>query len=254
MRLVIASLVFALFAQTPSHAAKPTADELKARALYDDAVQRYDLAEYDKAIEEFKQVYLMTNRPELLFNLAQSHRAKHDQETALHFYQTYLKLKPEAPNRLEVRAFIVELEKALHERDIVRPTEKPPESAHVEPLIEAPKVAAPPLRFNGPPPQPPFFKTPRGKAVIAMMAVSAVSLFSAAAAGSVAISRRGSYDDSCSLGACNPALFSEGHSVAVVTDVLIAVGAATALTAVLVAVTRPKSARARDLASLQVRF
>ncbi len=252
MRTVIVGLVLALLVPGLAWAQRRGgADETKARALYDDAVHRYDLAEYDKAIEEFKEVYLLTNRPELLFNLAQSHRAKHDYDTALHFYRTYLKLKPSAANRGEVLADIDELDKALRERDTPRPA---PREKPLEPpagvRVEQPVVAVAPMAVVE---KPRFFRTTRGQVVIALVALSAVSLIGAAASGGVAVSRRGSYDDSCNLGACNDGLYSQGRSLAIATDVLIGVGAAAAVVAVIVAVTRPK-ARARQLAALRISF
>jgi len=92
--------------------------------------------------------------------------------------------------------------------------------------------------------------------MIALIAVSAVSLIGAAASGGVAVSRRNGYDESCNLGVCNDGLYSQGRASAIATDVLIGLGAASAVAAVIVAVTRPK-ARARDradLAALRVRF
>src|SRR5258706_16478997 len=87
-------------------------NEARARELYQKGLTHYDLTEYDRAIEEFKQAYELSSRPELLFNLAQTYRAKKDAVQALHFYRTYLKLKPGAANRVEVETIVAELEKA----------------------------------------------------------------------------------------------------------------------------------------------
>src|SRR5438046_2413316 len=104
--LVAAGVVLALAAPRALAAAPDRKNaEAEARDLYQKAISHYDLAEYDRAIDEFKQAYELTNKPELLFNLAQAHRAKKDWPNALHFYRTYLARKPQAANRADVEAF-----------------------------------------------------------------------------------------------------------------------------------------------------
>ena len=51
---------------------------------------------------EFKLAYARSQAPGLLFNLAQASRLNKDYEQALHFYRTYLRVRPDAPNRDDV--------------------------------------------------------------------------------------------------------------------------------------------------------
>ncbi|MFH0903408.1 MAG: tetratricopeptide repeat protein [Pseudomonadota bacterium] len=76
-------------------------------------VTYYNLGEFEKAVEEFKQAYTISAAPQLLFNLAQAYRLKEDHKQALHFYKTFLRLQPEAPNRVDVEARIAEMEKLV---------------------------------------------------------------------------------------------------------------------------------------------
>src|SRR5579862_1302983 len=103
-------LAAALACAAPALAADQKDKEAQARELYQKALAHYDLAEYDKAVDEFKEAYELTNKPELLFNLAQAYRAKKDWTNALHFYRTYLARRPQAANRADVEAFIKEAE------------------------------------------------------------------------------------------------------------------------------------------------
>jgi tetratricopeptide (TPR) repeat protein len=112
----------------------------RARALYDRGMAHYNVGAFDSAVEEFKQAYELTRAPGLLFNLAQACRlAKHDEE-ALHFYRSYLRERPNAPNRRDAQAFIAELEKRMA---TPTPAPAPVEPSAAPPPVEAPRVEAP---------------------------------------------------------------------------------------------------------------
>lgn len=108
--------------QAPVPGAKPgdiKTDEQKkaeAKALYDKGISHYNLGEFDPAIAAFRQAYAVSSAPGLLFNIAQSFRLKKDYENASYFYTTYLRLKPDAPNRADVEARIVEMGTLLEEQ------------------------------------------------------------------------------------------------------------------------------------------
>ena len=71
---------------------------------------RYALGDFDAAVDEFKQAYELSQAPGLLFNLAQASRLGKDYEQALHFYRTYLRVRPNAANRKDAEKRIGELE------------------------------------------------------------------------------------------------------------------------------------------------
>src|SRR5678815_3358010 len=80
---------------------------------YEEGLRRYNLAEYDSAIEEFKQSYALAPLPLLLFNLAQAHRMKKNYEQAVNLYRNYLRNQPDAQNRADVEELITKTEEAL---------------------------------------------------------------------------------------------------------------------------------------------
>lgn len=105
-------------AGTPPPPAPSPADDkkAKAKAAYEKGLGHYNLGEFDLAIESFREAYALSSAPGLLFNIAQSHRLKKDYEQASYFYRTYLRLKPDAPNRADVEARLEEMDKLIEEQ------------------------------------------------------------------------------------------------------------------------------------------
>jgi tetratricopeptide (TPR) repeat protein len=110
----IQSLLFAAVMLLSSSArageAPGDAQQREARQHYERGMTHYQLGEFNKAVEEFKQAYALQPAPGLLFNLAQASRLGKQYERAIYFYRTYLRVNPEAPNRIDVEARIAELE------------------------------------------------------------------------------------------------------------------------------------------------
>jgi tetratricopeptide (TPR) repeat protein len=101
-----------LVVTTPAVAVEPD----PARDHYERGLSKYNIAEFDAAIDEFKQSYELSKAPRLLFNIAQAYRLKKDWERALYFYNTYLRNDPHAPNRDDVEARIDEMKQHLDEQ------------------------------------------------------------------------------------------------------------------------------------------
>jgi tetratricopeptide (TPR) repeat protein len=114
-----------------------------AREHFDRGMTYYNLADFDPAIDEFKQAYELTKSPRLLFNIAQAHRLKKRYEQALYFYSAYLRLQPDALNRADVEGRIAEMSQLAKERP--SPPEPPP-----EPIAPAAKPGAPSLQPSPP--------------------------------------------------------------------------------------------------------
>jgi tetratricopeptide (TPR) repeat protein len=74
-------------AQAPS--APPDQAQVRAKELYTEGKRYYDVADYDHAIEAWKQAYVLASAPMLLFNLGQAYRLKGDCTSALRFYANY---------------------------------------------------------------------------------------------------------------------------------------------------------------------
>jgi tetratricopeptide (TPR) repeat protein len=98
---------------TPQPAPVDDNKKAEAKSLYEQGLSHYNLGEFDEAIKSFRAAYAIEPAPGLLFNIAQSFRLKKDYEQATYFYQTYLRLKPDAPNRADVEARLQEMQEAL---------------------------------------------------------------------------------------------------------------------------------------------
>src|SRR5262249_22773412 len=91
--------------------------EERALGLFEQGLRHYKLGEYDAAINFFKQAYLLTDAPELLYNIAQSYRLKGAGHCglALKFYKNYLQSEPETAKRASVDAVIADMDKCARE-------------------------------------------------------------------------------------------------------------------------------------------
>jgi tetratricopeptide (TPR) repeat protein len=123
-----ASLVTVLVAlSSPSARGADDKDaKTAAKEHYQRGTSFYDLGRYPEAIKEFEAAYELKNDPAFLYNLAQSYRQAGDPEQALHFYRTYLRYVPKAPNRAEIEERIAALEKVVAEKGLAN-VQPPPE-------------------------------------------------------------------------------------------------------------------------------
>jgi tetratricopeptide (TPR) repeat protein len=96
--------------EDPSGPKETTSKEQRARELDAQGARLYDLAEYDRAIEAFKEAYLLTENPSLLYNIAQTYRRKGDCEHAALFYRNYLRSRPKAADREKIEGRIAEMD------------------------------------------------------------------------------------------------------------------------------------------------
>jgi tetratricopeptide (TPR) repeat protein len=84
-----------------------------ARLTFESARQAFVAGEYERALGLFRQAYQLSNRPGLLYNIAQTlDRLRRDAE-ALEAFQQFLAAQPDTPNRGEVEARIRVLEQAV---------------------------------------------------------------------------------------------------------------------------------------------
>lgn len=111
-------------------AAPKTADQ-----WYDEGSNQFNLGNFDKAIEAFKQGFALepdeSKKAAYLYNIAQVYRQAHDCNNALFFYKRYLAIKandtvkPIPPERKrQVEGFIVEADACVKQQ--TRLSEKPP--------------------------------------------------------------------------------------------------------------------------------
>lgn len=98
MWLCVASLPVAARAAPVDKAT--AADKQIARKAFEEGTRRYNLGEYDAALESFKNAYLHVEDPAFLFNIAQCHRALGQKEEALKLYRSFLRENTKAPESI----------------------------------------------------------------------------------------------------------------------------------------------------------
>jgi tetratricopeptide (TPR) repeat protein len=144
-------------------------DKAAAREHYDKGTTYYDLGKYPDAAREFEAAYEAKKDPAFLYNLAQSYRLAGDSERALHFYRTYLRYVPKAPNRTDIEQQIKALE--LKVATQAPPTSPPP--AGTEPTKPGATAPLPPPQTATPTaPLPPEIPSPGGTAATTLSPVA----------------------------------------------------------------------------------
>jgi tetratricopeptide (TPR) repeat protein len=106
-------------------------DKTLARDHFKLGQTHYALGEFAEAVTEFREAYRLQREPVILFNMAQAMRQSGQFTQAYFYYAQYLSLRPDAPNRNEVKSFMAtmkqkanasdEADKARGEADTVRP-------------------------------------------------------------------------------------------------------------------------------------
>jgi tetratricopeptide (TPR) repeat protein len=127
-----------------------SADEARARVLYESGKTHYELKQYLEAIRDFAAGYALSPRPEFLANLGQAYRAAGEPAKALEFYRAYLdKAPPTAAPRAEVELIVVELQAELDARKkqaadapVAKTLEPEPPRAEVE-VVPATRPVSP---------------------------------------------------------------------------------------------------------------
>lgn len=87
--------------------------DLEARRLYEAGEVAFRSGRYEDALERFRDAYELSERPELLYNIASTAERLRRDEEALDGYRRYLDALPTAHNRDEVAARIQILERSL---------------------------------------------------------------------------------------------------------------------------------------------
>ena len=124
-RSVALAFALALLAGSTSAAAQDSNDQQldeAARLTFESAREAFVAGDYENALARFRQAYQLSQRPGLLYNIAQTlDRLRRDEET-LQALRDYLAAAPDAANRSEVEARIRVLERAIADRPVVTTT------------------------------------------------------------------------------------------------------------------------------------
>jgi tetratricopeptide (TPR) repeat protein len=129
----------------------PEANE--AEKLVHASIQDYDLGSFDKALDEAEQAYRLDPLPQILFNIAQCHRALKHWEQAAFFYRRYLLKLPAAPNRRTVDDLLTEATYRAKAAQLPAPKAGPAPSLNAELALEqapGPKPILPDTPLSAP--------------------------------------------------------------------------------------------------------
>ncbi|MBX3274188.1 MAG: hypothetical protein KF729_28230 [Sandaracinaceae bacterium] len=153
----------------------------RARALFEAGRVAVSEGDYEAALRHFTESHELSQRPQLLFNMANAaDRLRRDQQ-ALELYRRYLEELPEADNAAYVLARI----------DALSGTEPPPApDPEPEPVVEPPPVLVAPVP---PPRRPPPEREPPIAGIATLAAGAAFAVTGAILVG-VAASERASVD------------------------------------------------------------
>lgn len=92
----------------------------RAKALFKEGSMHYKVAEFELALEKYKQAFKLHSHPAIIFNLAQAHRQLGNHKKALFFYKLYLsewgQQNAAPPNQDEVLSHIEKISAELEQR------------------------------------------------------------------------------------------------------------------------------------------
>jgi tetratricopeptide (TPR) repeat protein len=222
LRRVLAGLTCAAAFSWPlAVRADETADEL-ARRHFDSGAAYLEESDYDNALKAFQKAYELSQRPEILLNIATVQERRGDLAAAISALEQYLAAAPNGDRADTTRLRIQNLQKRLAES----PPPTPTASASV-----APVPPPPPPPAAAPPPAPPRPAPNHVPAYIAF-GVGGAGLVTAVVTGIMANAKYQDAKDSCSPH-CTDAQLSSAKTLALVSTIttgVAVVGAGVGLT------------------------
>lgn len=132
-------------------------DKAKAKELYDEGLRHYQVAEYTQAIDAWKQAYLISKKPLLLFNIGQAYRLSGDCTQAMTFYDNYAEAEPNPKNQDELDQAVAAC-KTVKPPAVTTDTKPPVDTTkpvETKPVEVKPVEPPPPVQPEPLPPAPP---------------------------------------------------------------------------------------------------
>lgn len=136
----------------------------RARQLFEQGKQAYENSEFQKAYDQFKQAYLISQQPALLYNMASALQALARPHEAAEVLRSYLRATPDDPDA----AAIGERIRSLEESARLLEAERRPQ-VNLTPAPPTPPPSLAPL-----PPPPPPAKKSHIKLVVILSSVAVV--------------------------------------------------------------------------------
>src|SRR5690242_3331516 len=113
MRVLAIFLACAVCAGSAIAVAQEEDRDTLARRAYQQGTEAFDNGDFETALRRFEEAYELSQRAELLYNIAQSlDRMRRDEET-LAALRRYLEAAPNTRSRTEVEARIAVLQRAV---------------------------------------------------------------------------------------------------------------------------------------------
>jgi tetratricopeptide (TPR) repeat protein len=120
---VVVTLALAPDAASAQVAESPS--DREAQMLFRAALEAYQAARYDRALDYFQRAYELSGRPELLFNIGQAADRAREDATALSAYERFAEALPDSPMREQAETRIAFL-RAQRGRGPAHPAEREP--------------------------------------------------------------------------------------------------------------------------------
>lgn len=98
----------------------------RARELYQSGMAAFAVDRFDGAIADFEAGFLLDPVPEFLFNIAQAHRKAGRREKAIEFYQRFIDLRPDVPDRASIEQTVAKLKAELQPLAVAALAKPPP--------------------------------------------------------------------------------------------------------------------------------
>jgi tetratricopeptide (TPR) repeat protein len=211
----------------------------KARDLYKKGKTAFEANQFQEAYDAFKQAYLLSQEPALLYNIASALQGLDRPHDAAEALRSYLRTVPNDPDKPEIEKRIANLEEAQRVLDVDR-QRATDEERRKHPPAEAPKPVEPapaPAVVTPTEPEGPSKTELRGRgerrAGIALLAIGAAVVAGGAVCSALARSAGDTITDmSQKSQVFDPSVESNGKTLDVIGGVLYGVGGAAVLTGV----------------------
>lgn len=230
LRTIAFGLCLAACPQWSAHA-QQSADDEEARVHFRLGTAYYESGRFAQAATEYQKAYDLSQRPGLLFNIFLAQRDAGEIAEAAKALRMFLELDPDAPDKEKLQARLATLEKMLASQSsepepAEEPTETPPgpapePQAQPETDAQAQTEPEPAAKVDDGPGLVPWVVIGGGGALIAGGVVS----------GLLARADEQALEDACPDGRCSAADLEKadsGKTKALVADILMGAGIATA--------------------------